>query len=114
MVVISSFSEMSETCTEQGLKALPLMWQVQALQTLMPQPYLGPVTPSMSRITQSRRTSSSTSTVTRSPLSVKVCVGMRVSSVGVAEAVGRRLGDRGHERLGLEGERVLVVDREVL
>ena len=63
----------SETGTEQGLNALPLMWLVQALQTLMPQPYLGPVTPRRSRITQSRRTSSSMSTVTYSPLSLKVC-----------------------------------------
>jgi diguanylate cyclase (GGDEF)-like protein len=55
MVVIRSVGWMSETGTEQGLKALPLMWQVQALQTSSPQPYLGPWTPSRSRSTHSRR-----------------------------------------------------------
>ena len=34
---------MSETGTEQGLKALPLMWLVHALQTSSPQPYFGPL-----------------------------------------------------------------------
>src|SRR5688572_29143143 len=113
IVVISSDSEMSPTVTEYGLKALPLMWDVQALQTLIPQPYLGPVIPSRSRITQSRRTSSSVSTETRSPLSVKVWVGMACSSVGVLQAVGRRRGDRRHGGPWRERERVLVVDREV-
>ncbi len=43
MLVISSLDLMSDTGTEHGLNALPLMWQVQALQTSRPQPYFGPV-----------------------------------------------------------------------
>ena len=43
MVVTSSADSMSATRTEQGLKAVPLMCEVQAMQTLIPQPYLGPV-----------------------------------------------------------------------
>ena len=46
--------------TEHGLKALPLMCEVHALHTLMPQPYLGPVTPRRSRSTHRTRTSSLT------------------------------------------------------
>ena len=46
MVVTSSVGSMSPTRTEHGLNALPLMCEVQALQTLMPQPYFGPVRPS--------------------------------------------------------------------
>src|SRR4051812_38763505 len=114
MVVTSSLSLMSATRTEHGLKALPLRWEVQALQTLMPQPYFGPVSPTMSRITHSRRTSSSTSTVVDFPLRTKVCLGKGLlSSVGVAQAVGRRLRHGRHEALHLEGERVVVVDREL-
>ena len=76
MVVISSSGSRSPTRTEHGLNARPLMWDVQALQTLMPQPYLGPVTPSRSRSTHSTRTSSWTSRVTGSPLRMKVWVVM--------------------------------------
>jgi len=72
-LVISSVGSRSPTGTEHGLNALPLTWDVQALQTLMPQPYLGPVTPRMSRSTQRSLTSGSTSTVTVSPFSRKVC-----------------------------------------
>ena len=59
-MVIWSVGLMSLTGTEHGLNALPLMWQVQALQTSRPQPYFGPWTPSRSRSTHSRRTSSAT------------------------------------------------------
>src|SRR6266568_849910 len=48
IVVISSVGAIAETGTARGLKALPLMWQVHALQTATPQPYFGPVTPSRS------------------------------------------------------------------
>src|SRR5690606_20354540 len=44
--------------------------------TLIPHPYFGPVTPRTSRRTHRMRTSSSTSTVTVSPLSWKVCFGI--------------------------------------
>ena len=53
---------MSDTGTEQGLNALPLMWHVQALQTSRPQPYFGPWIPSRSRSTHRRRRSSGQST----------------------------------------------------
>src|SRR6478735_5227501 len=111
IVVISSSGPTSLTCTEQGLKALPLRCEVQALQTLMPHPYLGPVMPRTSRRTQRSRTSSATSTVTDSPFTRKVCCAMGCSSVGVGEAVGGRRRHRGDE--GLRGERHgPVVDRE--
>src|SRR5699024_8314612 len=66
---------------EHGLNALPLIWQVQALHTLMPHPYFGPVTPRRSRSTHSNRTSFSASTVTCSPLSLNVCLGMNTPCV---------------------------------
>ena len=72
MVVTSSSAPSRPTGTAQGLNALPLMWDVHALHTLIPQPYFGPVIPSRSRSTHRTRTSSSTSTVTRSPLTMKV------------------------------------------
>src|SRR5690349_11545529 len=81
MVVISSVALTSATRTEHGLKALPLIWLVQALHTSRPQPYFGPVTPSRSRSTHSRRTSSSVSTETCSPLRMKVCLGTGCSFV---------------------------------
>jgi len=58
IVVTSSVGLIFDTGTEQGLNALPLMWDVQDLQTLSPRPYFGPVMPRMSRRTHSRRTSS--------------------------------------------------------
>jgi hypothetical protein len=73
IVVISSSGPIWLTGTEHGLNARPLMWLVHALQTLMPQPYLGPVMPRMSRRIQSRRTSSGASTVTDLPLTLNVC-----------------------------------------
>lgn len=82
MVVTWSVGWMSLTGTEQGLKALPFRWLVQAWQTPRPQPYLGPVTPRTSRSTQSRRTSSSTSAVTWAPLRMKVWRGNSCSWQG--------------------------------
>ena len=82
--------------TEHGLKALPLMCDVHALHTLMPQPYLGPVTPSRSRSTQRTRTSSLTSTVTVLPLRMKVCLGMScVSFVRQRASLRPLVGDCG-------------------
>src|SRR5581483_10990918 len=78
MVVISSVDLMFEIETEQGLKALPLMWLVQALQTPRPHPYFGPLTPSRSRSTHRSRTSFSQSTLTRLPLRMNVCVGIEL------------------------------------
>ena len=76
MVVTSSSFSRSPTRTEHGLNALPLMCDVHALHTLIPQPYFGPVTPSRSRSTHRTRTSSWTFTVTGLPLRMKVCLGM--------------------------------------
>ena len=73
MVILSSGS-ISATGTEQGLNALPLMWQVHAWQTPMPQPYFGPVTPRRSRSTHSSADVVVDSRrVTRLPLRMKVC-----------------------------------------
>src|SRR4051794_26821355 len=77
MVVISSLSSNEETVTEQGLKASPLMCDVQALQTSSPQPYFGPVIPSRSRSPHSTRTLSGQLTVTGSPFTTKRCSGIR-------------------------------------
>src|SRR5215470_1382720 len=82
IVTISSVGLMFETDTEQGLKALPLMWLVHALQTPSPHPYFGPVTPSRSRSTHSKRTSSSQSTETCLPLSVNVWTGTVAPCLG--------------------------------
>src|SRR6476469_3324393 len=113
MVVISSPAWTSEIRTEHGLNALPLMCDVQALQTSMPQPYFGPVTPRMSRSTHSRRTSSGASTLTRLPLSLKVCLGTADLLAGVTQAVAARLRDGRLGRERRERQRVAVVDREL-
>src|ERR1019366_1301979 len=99
------------TGTAQGLNALPLMWLVQALQTSRPHPYLGPWTPRRSRRTHSSRTLPSQSTVTRLPLRMNEWRGIGFS-VGLLEAVGRRLRQRRHGRVGLEAQRQVVIDRE--
>src|SRR3954454_23475682 len=105
MVVIRSVVLICETGTAQGLNALPLMWEVQARHTRMPQPYLGPVTPRTSRSTHRRRTSSSASTRTRLPFRMKECSGT-VSAFGKglldeAQPVDRALRDGGDLRLHL-------------
>src|SRR5262249_55181415 len=109
IVTISSVGLMFETDTEQGLKALPLMWLVAALQTPSPQPYFGPVTPSRSRNTHSRRTSSSQSTETCLPLSVNVWTGTVAPCSDLGAVVGRRLGQRRHGRIRGEAERLFVI-----
>src|SRR5512132_2966018 len=50
----------------------PSMWTAQAAHWPIPQPYLVPVSPSVSRNTQSRGVSGLTSTVSRLPLTVSV------------------------------------------
>ena len=76
MVVTRSSFLRSPTRTEHGLNARPLMCDVHALHTLIPQPYFGPVTPSRSRSTQRTRTSSGAFTDTGLPLRMKVCLGI--------------------------------------
>src|SRR5579883_948944 len=112
MVVTSSVGATSLTWTEQGLKALPLMWLVHARHTSSPQPYFGPWMPSRSRRTQSSRTLSSHSTVTCSPLTTKLWVDIEASSEGVLQAVGGRLRQRGNGRDDVEAQGLVVVDRE--
>src|SRR3954453_22772425 len=127
IVVISSVDLICETGTQHGLNALPLMWHVHALQTPRPQPYFGPLTPRTSRRTHSRRTSPSTSALTRLPLRMKVWIGMGSAPpplralllahgllvhLRLGQAVGRRLRDRRHGRVGLEAQGAVVVERE--
>jgi hypothetical protein len=58
--------------TVQIWAACPLMWLVQARHTPTPQPYFGPVIPSLSRSTHSNGMSAGASVVTAFPLSLKV------------------------------------------
>jgi hypothetical protein len=59
------------TVIEQVVTALPLTRQVQALQASTPQPYFGPVRPSLSRSTQSSAMPAGASMLTGLPLTVK-------------------------------------------
>ena len=56
-----------------------------ALQTLIPQPYLGPVTPSLSRSVHSTDRSAGASTCTVLPLTTKLYLGTRSPSAGAAD-----------------------------
>lgn len=58
---VTRWPRTSATRSARTVTALPKMWPVQALHTLMPQPYLRPVTPSPSRRTHSRAMSSASS-----------------------------------------------------
>src|SRR3954452_11745666 len=123
IVVMRSVDLICEIGTEHGLNFLPLMWLVQAWQTPMPPPYFGPLTPSRSRMTHSRRTSSSTSTRTRLPLRMKLWTGTSgslplllrrlLAYAGLGQPVGRRLRDRRHGRERPEVQRLVVVEREL-
>src|SRR6185369_15391436 len=75
-IVVTFLPRTSDTRVEQAVTALSLTWQVQALQTLMPQLYFGPVRPSLSRSTHSSAMSSGASTLTLWPFRVKVWVAM--------------------------------------
>ena len=71
-MVVTSWPCTDETGVEQAVTALPLTRQVQALQTFMPQPYLGPVMPSLSRSTQSSAMPAGAVTLTALPLTLKL------------------------------------------
>jgi hypothetical protein len=75
-MVVTCRPAQSLTATVQGWNSSPSRWLVQARQTPTPQPYLGPVTPSLSRSTQSSGMSSGASTLTGRPLRTKVWLGM--------------------------------------
>src|SRR5215831_7171812 len=64
------------TGTEQDLIATPSMWTVQAPHWAMPQPYLVPVRPSVSRSTHSSGVSGSTSTCCGCSLMVRRSIGV--------------------------------------
>src|SRR2546427_11556775 len=75
-MVVTSWPCTDETVVEQAVTALPLTRQVQALQTFMPQPYLGPVMPSLSRSTQSSAMPAGGVALTALPLTFKLEVGI--------------------------------------
>src|ERR1700693_745690 len=86
--------------TEQERIATPFTWTVQAPHWAMPQPYLVPVMPSVSRNTHNRGVSDSTSTLWAWPLIVRV--GILVLPFGRPQSgvkAGRRRG------VGLLGKR---------
>src|SRR6187397_965089 len=65
----------AETCTWQERCARPSMCTVQAPQNPAPQPYFVPVSPTMSRITQSRGVLGSASTETGLPFTENEAIG---------------------------------------
>src|SRR2546426_10177408 len=71
-MVVTSWPCTDETVVEQAVTALPLTRQVQALQTFMPQPYLGPVMPSLSRSTQSSAMPAGGGALTALPVTLKL------------------------------------------
>ncbi len=75
-MVVMDLPCMEATGMAQGLTAFPSMMQVHALQTLRPQPYLGPVMPSLSRKTQSKAMPGGASTETFLPFTLKSNCGM--------------------------------------
>src|SRR2546430_5161789 len=66
-IVTTRLPATDETGVTQVCTALLLTRQAQALQTLTPQPYFGPVMPSLSRRTQSNARPTGASTLTGSP-----------------------------------------------
>src|SRR5437660_11818023 len=70
-MVVTSLPAARDTGATQDLTASPLRWTVQAPHCAMPQPYLVPVKPRLSRKTQSRGVEGSTSTFTRCRFTLK-------------------------------------------
>src|SRR5437016_14516124 len=70
-MVVTSLPAARDTGATQDLTASPLRWTVQAPHCAMPQPYLVPVKPRLSRKTQSRGVEGSTSRFTRSRFTLK-------------------------------------------
>src|SRR5450432_4228274 len=73
-MVVICLPTASLTGTPQERVATPLMCTVQAPHCAMPQPYLVPVSPTFSRIAQSRGVSASTSTSIVLPLIVRFAI----------------------------------------
>src|SRR5258708_33670745 len=71
-MVVISLPTTSASGTEHERIATPFTWTVQAPHWAMPQPYLVPVMPSVSRSTHNRGVSDSTSTLWVWPLMVRV------------------------------------------
>src|ERR1700730_2656430 len=74
-MVVTSLPSARETGATQDRMASPLRWTVQAPHWAMPQPYLVPVKPRVSRRTQSRGVEGSTSRFTRCRFTVKEIIG---------------------------------------
>jgi len=70
-MVVTFLPSTAETGSTQERVACPSMWTVHAPHCAMPQPYLVPVRPYCSRITQSSGVLGSTSTAVDLPLRVK-------------------------------------------
>src|SRR2546430_10468864 len=79
-MVVISWPAASDTRFTQERMASPLRWTVQAPQSAMPQPYLVPVRPSVSRNTHSSGVLGSTSALNCLPLTLRV-ITTRVPSV---------------------------------
>src|SRR5262245_54544156 len=87
-MVVTDFPATSEMGRMQVRTALPSRCTVQAPHWAIPHPNLVPVIPSTSRNTQSKGISSGTSTVFRTPFSVKVV------DMGLPSLTRRRAGAR--------------------
>src|SRR6266481_2611754 len=75
-IVVILLAPTALTGIEQDLVATPSMWTVQAPHWAMPQPYLVPVRPSVSRNTHSSGVSGSTSTCCVCPLMMSRSIGV--------------------------------------
>src|SRR6266513_3660906 len=82
-IVVTFLPATADTGVTHVLTGAPSRWTVQTPQSAMPHPYLVPVSPSVSRITQRRGISGGTSTCRRLPLIVNVI--MATSSAGASD-----------------------------
>src|SRR5215831_2011830 len=83
-IVVICLPAASLTAREQDRTALPSMWTVQAPHWAMPQPYLVPVRPMLSRMTHSSGVSGSTSTSCDVPLMVSLTIRLLLAMVRAA------------------------------
>src|ERR1041384_2193842 len=101
-IVTTRLPATDETGVTQVCTALLLTRHVQALQTLTPQPYFGPVMPSLSRRTQSSARSAGAATLTGWSFTRKLYLGMVGSLDGRRN---RQLAGRGRGEGGARVER---------
>src|SRR6266536_4837156 len=88
-MVVTSLPAARDTGATQDRTASPLRWTVQAPHCAMPQPYLVPVKPRLSRKTQSRGVEGSTSRFTRCRFTLKEIIGrppLRQEADGIVKA----------------------------